>query len=425
MEAFDKVIGYEGIKKELRQICDMMSNRENYEKVGAVLPSGLLLYGDPGLGKTLMAKCFTEECHMTTFVIRKTSGSEAFIEEITRVFNEAIEAAPSVVLLDDLDKYANEDEMHRDAEEYVAIQAGIDSVKGTEVFVIATANDITKLPDSLIRAGRFDRKIDVHSPSEKESEEIIRYYLSQKNVSEDVNYDDLNKMMSYVSCAQLESILNEAAIEAAFHKKECIHMEDLIKAVLRQEYGNPDNLTTVSEEEIKIAALHEAGHVVACEVLCEGSVGLASIRTDGISSVDGFVHRCKAINRRPHAIIESLAGKAAVEMYYADRKASGCNSDLSNASRYIRSGLVDNANLGFDLMNVSYRSSGISDSTNERIEAVVYAELDRYMLKTRELLLKNKDFLERVAEELATKKNILFSDIQRIREEGTIERVSV
>lgn len=120
MSSFDKIIGYETIKNELMQICDMINNKSVYEKLGAELPMGVLLYGDPGLGKTLMAKCFIEECKLEAFTIRKNK-SENFVEHISEVFKHAKEKAPAIIFLDDMDKFANEDNNHRDAEEYVAV----------------------------------------------------------------------------------------------------------------------------------------------------------------------------------------------------------------------------------------------------------------------------------------------------------------
>ena len=156
MNAFDKVIGYETIKNELLQICDMMHNREVYEELGAKLPQGILLYGDPGLGKTLIAKCFIEESGLKSYVVRRNKGNDDFIGDIAATFQKARETAPCIVFLDDMDKFANEDSNHRDAEEYVAVQSGIDEVKNCNVFVLAPANEMWKLPNSLVRSGRFD-----------------------------------------------------------------------------------------------------------------------------------------------------------------------------------------------------------------------------------------------------------------------------
>ena len=125
MSAFDKVIGYETIKIELLQICDMIHNREIYEELGAKLPQGILLYGDPGLGKTLMAKSFIEESVLKAYIVRRNKGNDDFIGDITDTFRKAKGNTPCVIFLDDMDKFANEDSNHHDAEEYVAVQSYI------------------------------------------------------------------------------------------------------------------------------------------------------------------------------------------------------------------------------------------------------------------------------------------------------------
>ena len=242
MSAFEKVIGYESIKNELMQICDMVHNKERYESLGARMPSGVLLHGDPGIGKTLIAKCFIEECKINTYTLRSNKGTDKFVDEITEVFEKAKKNSPSIIFLDDMDKFANDDEAHRDAKEYVAVQAGIDSVKECDVFVIATTNDIRKLPQSLIRPGRFDKTIIMKSPTKEDAQKIIKHYLNNKKLSKNVNFDDLCNMISYHSCADLETIINEAAISAGFAGKESINMDDLIAAVLRLQYNSPDDL---------------------------------------------------------------------------------------------------------------------------------------------------------------------------------------
>ena len=425
MSAFDRVIGYETIKNELLQICDMIHNREHYEALGAKLPQGILLYGDPGLGKTLMAKCFIEESGLTAYTIRRNKGNDDFIGNITETFRKAKEDAPCIVFLDDMDKFANEDRRHCDAEEYIAVQSGIDEVKDCDVFVLATANEIDKLPRSLIRSGRFDRRIEVLSPIGKDAEEIIAHYLSEKKVSNSVNREDLAKMISYSSCAELETILNEAAIQAAFERKSGIEMGDLVKIVLRMEYGSSKNYDAVSAEDLKKTALHEAGHLVVSEVLCSGSVGLASIQSAGRGSTGGFVHRCKDFTRRPYLVLVSLAGKAAVELYYSETCASGCANDIDRAVCLIRDGMSENATYGFGMVDLTTRSFDYSENMNSRSEAVTCAALERYMLKTRDILLKNRDFLEKATEALLEKETLLYSDIQAIRNSTVITKVVI
>ena len=425
MNAFDKVIGYETIKNELLQICDMLHNKKVYEGLGAKLPQGVLLYGDPGLGKTLMAKSFIEESGIGAYTVRRNKGNDDFIGVITDTFAKARENAPAIVFLDDMDKFANEDDDQRDAEEYVAVQSGIDEVKDCDVFVLATANDIRKLPKSLIRTGRFDRKIMVQRPTENDADSIIRHYLSDKKVADTVNMEDLAKMISYSSCAELETILNEAAINAAFQRKEKIETEDIVKAVLRMQYNSPDDLNKSSDEDKRKTALHEAGHLVVSEVLVPGSVGLASIRPTGRNPVGGFIHSCKDLTRRPYQILVSLAGKAAAELYYSETCASGCCSDISKAVRLIRDGLSDNGTHGFGMVDVSGDFEGISECHNSRSEAVIQAELERYFFKAKDILLKNRAFLEAVTEALTEKETLLYSDISKLRNNAEIIEVAM
>ena len=422
MNAFDNVIGYETIKEELLQVCDMINNKDVYKELGAKIPHGVLLWGHPGLGKTLMAKSFIEASGLPAYTLRKNKGDGSFVDAITKSFNEAKENSPAIVFLDDVDKFANEE---GNAEEYVAVQAGIDEVKDSDVLVIATANDIDDLPDSLVRSGRFDRKIYVRIPSDDDAAEIISYYLSNKKIADDVNLDDFTKMISYSSCAELETIINEAAISAAYGRKENIEMADLVKAVLRREYLSPDAYAKATPEEIKKIALHEAGHLVVSEVLVPESVGLASVSTSGRNFINGFVHRCKNLERRPYQILAALAGKAAVELYYSETVASGCDEDIERAIRTVRDGISCNATQGLGMLDVSILREGQSNLSNYCTESVTRAELERYMIKAKDILLKNRDFLEKAADALEEKETLLYSDIQAIKESTTITSVAI
>ena len=423
MSAFEKVIGYESIKNELMQICDMVHNKERYESLGARMPSGVLLHGDPGIGKTLIAKCFIEECKINTYTLRSNKGTDKFVDEITEVFEKAKKNSPSIIFLDDMDKFANDDEKHRDAKEYVAVQAGIDSVKECDVFVIATTNDIRKLPQSLIRPGRFDKTIIMKSPTKEDAQKIIKHYLKNKKLSKNVNFDDLCNMISYHSCADLETIINEAAISAGFAGKESINMDDLINAVLRLQYDSPDDFFQRDEDEIRKVALHEAGHLVVSEVIKPGCVGLASVRTRGRSNTGGFIHKCDELERRPHIIMGLLGGKVATELYYSETCASGCLSDLKRVIDLVRDGISVSGTHGIGMIDTAnYKFPESSESFNSRNEAVVQAEIERYIFQTRNILLKNKEFLEKITDALAEKETLLFSDIKAIRESVTITK---
>lgn len=408
MKEFDRIIGYDSIKKELIEMADMLSSPEQYTKMGATLPSGILLIGNPGLGKSLMATCLIQASGLPSRVVRKTKSKD-FTEEITKAFEEAKKNAPSILLLDDMDKFANEDNNHPDADEYVAVQAGIDMVKGFGVFVIATVNNRHKLPDSLLRPGRFDRILSIPTPSGSDAEKIIRHYLNQKPLAPDVSIDDLCKMIPYHSCAALESILNEAAIKSAFKKKDALDMNDLIEAVLCVEYETPDSTFHVEDSRVAQVAVHEAGHALMSELLVSGSVGLVSLRKTGRNDTGGFVYRCKDLPQSQMQVMIFLAGKVAEEIIYG-YSAEGCSSDLNHAIHHVES-LVLEHYCGLWDMTTHLRNS---DSSLSTIHAVTRNELERYERKVRTMLTPHRDLIQQIADRLREKETLLASDIASV-----------
>ena len=166
------------------------------------MPSGILLCGDMGLGKTLMARCFIAESGCKAFTLRKEKPNGDFINQIKETFEEAKKDSPVIVFLDDMDKFANEDYTHCDAEEYVTVQSCIDDCKGEGVFTLATVNDRYCLPDSLWRAGRFDKVIEVNLPKGKDAIQIIEHFLNQKQGIGDVDIVEISRLMEGRSCAE-------------------------------------------------------------------------------------------------------------------------------------------------------------------------------------------------------------------------------
>ena len=213
MSAFDKVIGYEKEKEELIQLCDMAKHAEKYAALGVSLPRGVLLHGVPGVGKTLMASALVEEMGRKCFTLRKDKSIKDFVDEIGKTFVSAKEAAPSVIFLDDLDKFASDSDS-RNPEELIAVQSGIDEVKSCDVFVVATANEIRELPSSLRRPGRFDRILQICPPNRREAAPIVRHYLAGKKVAQEVAAESVARLMDGNSCGALESVLNGAGIYA-------------------------------------------------------------------------------------------------------------------------------------------------------------------------------------------------------------------
>ncbi len=413
MSAFDRVIGYDHIKTEMMELVDIIKNPEVYKSLGADLPSGVILEGDPGLGKTLFATCFIEECGISSYIIRRDKQAGEFISEMTKTFDTAIENAPSVILLDDMDKFAAEEKRN---EEFTVLQSLIDSIKGKGVFLIATVNDTDFLPKSLLRAGRFDKHIFFRNPSKEDGPRIASYYIGKRPVGDSVDLEDAGKMLCDKSCAEIDSVINFAAISAAYERCERIEMRHLVGATLRKAYGVTNKCDKMTPEEKEQTAYHEAGHAVLSDIIDEGSVGLASICSSNGGDRGGFMLRCIEFTRRPHVIIVSLGGKAAYELKYG-KIASGTSSDISKACTQIdfsvkRVGTYGLANLGF---------GNETASQDERSEIVVTAELERLLFKAKEILAENREFLDKVAAELLEKETLLNSDIARIRKSCTIK----
>ena len=229
-KCFDKVIGYESLKLELTKLLDIINNPKKYERYGTSIPKNFYMSGRPGLGKTLIADCFMNGCNRNKYIIRKNEASDTFIEKMKETFAKAIENAPSVILLDDMDKYANSDRNLRDCAEYVAIQALIDGVEPDKVFVLATINDLNKLPESLVRAKRFDRGFNLRPLSGIEYKTLIKQFLLNKKIADDVNLDVLNRLFDGCSCAEIESILNYAGLDAGFKNNNKLDIDSIFTA---------------------------------------------------------------------------------------------------------------------------------------------------------------------------------------------------
>lgn len=415
MSKFDAVIGYQKEKAELMQICDMLKNKEYYEKLGATLPRGVLIEGNPGLGKTLLATSFIEESGLKSYIVRRTRKDGEFAEKLEHIFEEAKENQPSVILLDDMDKFVIKE---KSKEEYVAVQTCIDNVKGSEVFVIATINEAKDLPDSLLRAGRFDRRICLKTPRGEDSRKIINYYMDKKSFLSDMNRDDASKMLEGLTCAELETVINEAAIYAGYERKDMVELDHLVRAYLRQAHSFDAFEEETDEEELEKVAYHEAGHLIVLDMIEEGAVGLATVS----SQSGGFVKRCKRIKRRPYEALVALAGKAAAELKFG-WVASGAQSDIRKVSSLIAEGYSDSATGGFSLVDTSmYRES--SDATHQR-EIVTAARLEEYLFKAKEIIASNTEYLEKIAKALIEKRVLLNSDVKKIRDSVVIKKVDI
>ncbi len=416
MIAFDEIIGYEDIKTELQMICDIVCEPKKYDQLGVKQPKGLLLHGEPGVGKTLMAKCFIKGTGRNTFICRKKKPDGEFVKEITEIFEKAKENMPSIVFLDDMDKYANEDEEHKNAEEFVTLQTCIDDIKDMDVFVIATANDLMDIPDSLLRVGRFDKTIKIDSPCGKDAANIVEHYLSQKKFVSNIDSEEIADILNGRSCAQLESVINEAGIYAGYAGKEKIDMQDILKACLRVIYKAPEK-TDIEETHIEKIAYHEAGHALISELLDPGSITLVTVQGNhgnvggftAYKNPDGYWYSKNMMENR---VISILGGKAASESMFGNVDV-GANNDLHRAFNIVERFVDDYCSNGFDSW---IQGRLISNDLLARREMQISTEMERFYLEAKKVLIDNREMLINIAEVLINEKTITGTRLRKMIE---------
>ncbi len=452
MKAFDRIIGYSSIKKELMQISDILKNREAYEKLGVFAPRGLMLYGKPGLGKSLMADAVIEASERKVFCCRKDSPNGDFVKKIKATFDEAVKTAPSIVYLDDMDKFADGDERHPDKEEYVTIQSCIDETKDKQVFVLATVNNIRCLPPSLYRAGRFDRKIAIKPPYGEDAVKIISYYLESKQFVDKIDPVVIARIMVGRSCAELETVINEAGLYAGYERAESITMDHFLKACMHTVYNayddEDDDYDDDYEDDLYVGdnitkeadgyshgladnasskfeiAYHEAGHAVISEVLCPGSVTIISL--NGINqSKGGFVSfydgDTPSLHLMKSSIVRSLGGIVAVERKYGTTDI-GCENDLEKAFDSARSLITG---IGISGIHLTQSLFGGTQPLRQEIETATSIEVERCLRKAREILTLNWEFVEKLAIALMERKLLSAIDVDKIKKECKIVPVAI
>lgn len=418
MSAFKKIIGYEEIKLELRRYANILKDPEKYSKLGVNMPSGLMISGAPGLGKTLMAKCFIEASGCKAFTLRKDKPNGEFVIQIKEIFEKAKAEGPAIVYLDDMDKFANEDRNHPDAEEYVTVQSCIDECKEYGVFTLATVNDKYCLPDSLLRVGRFDKVIDVEVPSTIDAPKIIEYYLAGKNISKEIDVEEIARIMTGKSCAQLENIINEAGIYVGYEDRNEICREDIIKASMRIIF---ETIECNSDNEIdKTTAIHEAGHVVVAEILNPGSINLVSVYSCRGDDRGIVIHK-KPDSRSwskediEHEVMGALAGKAATEaiLGLAD---VGCEHDIKCAREKVENLITSLCACGFE----EWYNIDTSQFVLEKKDRKIAWEMERLYSQAKKIILDNQHFMNSIVNALIDKKVLTFRDIKAIREKENL-----
>ncbi len=415
MNPFDKIIGYESIRKELERTADALKNVEYYARLGVSAPRGLLLYGEPGVGKTLMASCLMEASGRKAFVCRKDQPDGAFVNVIRETFEQAAKEAPSIVFLDDMDKFANNDSNHKDSEEYVTVQSCIDTFRHAEVFVLATANDMDDLPDSLVRPGRFDRLIEVEPPAGKDAVEIVRHYLKGKACVADTDAKTIAGIMAHRSCAELETAINKAGLLAGFERSEVITMRHLVLGCFSIVHDvSPDSiLVGRSDEKAVKIAYHEAGHALVSELLSPGSVSAVCL-FDCSGDVCGFTtffeYNRGDFSETMNAAIRAMGGRMATTQVYGP-EVLGAWEDNNCAQRILSSMARGDAIFGFNLIDSNRENSQELASAQEKM---VSGQIEVCCNQAARLIAENRPLLDALASELLKKGILMADDVRRI-----------
>ena len=418
MDKFDeKVIGYDSIKETLRQIADVLKRPEAYKEKGVSMPRGLLMESAPGLGKSLMASILMEESGRKSFVFRRINEGNTFLGEMKDIFDVAKEEAPSILLLEDLNLYVESKSPY--APEWACLQACIDETSDADIFVIATTNDTRYMPQSLLRPGRFDYILNLNPPLGKTAENIVSYYLRDKNLAKDVQISDIVKAMPQVSCATLETVMNLAAINSVYRDHAHVQKEDIIDALLKVVYNLRKADCEEDPQEHQMIAVHEAAHAVVGEVLHSGGIGIITIRGShgaigGMES--GFAVYAKSEEEFQDEIIKTLAGKAGTALIYGimDIRAA---ADIKKADQLLDIWLCHFAGGGFS--GVEPSENRLSEPRLSYNEAIKSAKLEELYRRAYKILYDNRDFLLAVQKELLEHETLLNSDLAKIRESCT------
>lgn len=236
-EYFERVKGYSEAKNELLMLCDVISNQEKYEEFGVKIPRALLIHGEQGVGKTLLAECFMKATCREKYIIRKDSNYNEFVEylrnKLKTIRQNNNHPKASIVLFDDIDKFAGGND-----EIFTLIHSFLDSTENENIFVVATATSLKVLPNSLIASNRFGNKISLNLPKENDIEEIIKYYLSKSKLPNNVDVSDQAKGFVKKNSAYISNIINRAIIHAVYNNKDIIEDDDIWTECMRVNKNN-------------------------------------------------------------------------------------------------------------------------------------------------------------------------------------------
>lgn len=430
------VAGLKEEKEELQEIVDFLREPSKFTKVGARIPKGVLLEGPPGTGKTLLAKAIAGEANVPFFSISGSDFVEMFVgvgaSRVRDLFEEAKKNSPCIVFIDEIDAVARRrgtgmggghDEREQTLNQLLVEMDGFGVNEG--IIVMAATNRVDILDPAILRPGRFDRKISVGTPDVGGREDILKLHARNKPLADDVNLKQVAQTTAGFTGADLENLLNEAAILAAEADRVFISQEDIQRAFIKVGIGSEKRSRIISDAEKKITAYHESGHAILFHVLPDvGPVYTVSIIPTGIGAAgytmplperdDMFMTK----GRLEEEIMVSLGGRIAEQLIFDDIT-TGASSDIKKATKLARKmvtrfGMSDNIGvvcydddddevfIGRDLAHAKSHSELISGEIDKEVKEII----DRCYTRAREIILENMEILHKSADLLLQKEKI-------------------
>jgi cell division protease FtsH len=429
---FKDVAGNEAAKQDLAEIVDFLKKPKKYEALGAKIPRGVLLAGDPGTGKTLMARAVAGEAGVPFFSISGSEFAEMFVgvgaSRVRDLFGKAKKNAPSIIFIDEIDAVAHKRDARGGAgredeqtlNQILVEMDGFDNESG--VIVVAATNRVDMLDKALLRPGRFDRHVNVTLPERKDRVAILKVHFKDKPTESDVNLDALAAKTAGSSGADLANIANEAAITAARGGRKIITNADVTEAFERVAIGPERKSKVMNEEERKITAYHEAGHAVVGHVLPDSDpVHKVTIiprgRTGGVTWFLPPEDRSyKNIYELKDVLARAMGGREAEKIVFGpDGVTTGASSDLKHVSELARE-MVTEEGMGNKLRNQVFNTSEVnffgdrakaySEKTAETIDVEIESLAKEATMRAEAVLKANKKFLDELARQLLEKETL-------------------
>ncbi len=435
---FEDVAGNEAAKQDLTEVVDFLKNPKKYEKLGAKIPRGVLLAGEPGTGKTLMARAVAGEANVPFFSISGSEFAEMFVgvgaSRVRDLFSKAKKNAPSIIFIDEIDAVAHKRDARGGAgredeqtlNQILVEMDGFDNDSG--VIVMAATNRVDMLDKALLRPGRFDRHVNVTLPERKDRLEILKVHFKNKPVEKDVDLNALAKKTAGSSGADLANIANEAAITAAREGHKQITNNDLTEAFERVAIGPQRKSKAMTDKERKITAYHEAGHAVVGHVLPDSDPvhKITIIPRGSTGGVTWFLppedRSYKNIYELKDILARAMGGRIAEKIIFgSDAITTGASSDLKNVAELSKDMIISEG-MGSGTRNLVFPSEATgyytistgkpySEKTAELIDSEIKKLSDEAAKRAEAVLNANKEILDKVANALLEKETLEEADI--------------